>query len=134
MGPISFSRERNRGSARLTQFFWLMRNGLKRTSASPSVSAALRDCWSRLPGGVGHSALAERLGHNQRFASAGVLITTAVMGAVGYSLSYQAIFLASSALVLALLAALSRIHSSEIKFGRACGQPDHHAPPPEHHA
>jgi MFS family permease len=79
---------------------------------------------------VGHSALAERLGRNQRFASAGVLMTTAVMGAVGYFLSYQAIFLASSALVLPLLAALSRIHSSEIHFGRACGQPDHHAPTP----
>jgi MFS family permease len=79
---------------------------------------------------VGHSALAERLGRNQRFASAGALITTGVMGAVGYFLSYQAIFLASAALALPLLVALSRIHSSEIHFGRACGQPDHHAPTP----
>src|SRR5712671_6008026 len=79
---------------------------------------------------VGHSALAERLGRNQRFASAGVLTTTGVMGAIGYFLSYQAIFLASAA--LALLLALSRISSTEIHFGRACGQPDHHAhtPPP----
>jgi MFS family permease len=79
---------------------------------------------------VGHSALAERLGRNQRFASAGVLTITGVMGAVGYFLSYQAIFLASAALALPLLAAISRIHSSEIHFGRACGQPDHHAPTP----
>jgi MFS family permease len=81
---------------------------------------------------VGHSDLAERLGRNQRFASAGVLTTTAVIGAIGYFLSYQAIFLASATLALPLLVALSRIHATEIHFGRACGQPDHHAhtPPP----
>src|SRR5262245_34063482 len=33
-------------------------------------------------GVVGHSALAERLGRNQRFASAGVLVTTGLMGLV----------------------------------------------------
>jgi MFS family permease len=79
---------------------------------------------------VGHSDLAERLGRNQRFASAGVLATTAVMGAIGYFLSYRAIFVASAALSLPALAALSRIHAPEIHFGRACGQPDHHAPTP----
>jgi MFS family permease len=79
---------------------------------------------------VGHSALAERLGRNQRFASAGALTTTAMMGAIGYFLSYQAIFLASAALALPLVVALSRIRSTEIHFGRACGQPDHHAPTP----
>src|SRR5258706_13625264 len=54
------------------------------------------------------------------------------MGAIGYFLSYQAIFLASAALAPPLLVALSRIRSTEIHFGRACGQPDHHAhtPPP----
>jgi MFS family permease len=79
---------------------------------------------------VGHSDLAGRLGRNQRFASAGVLATTAVMGAIGYFLSYRAIFVASAALALPALAALSRIHAPEIHFGRACGQPDHHAPTP----
>jgi MFS family permease len=79
---------------------------------------------------VGHSSLAERLGRNQRFASAGVLATTAVMGAIGYFLSYRAIFVASAALALPALAALSRIRAPEIHFGRACGQPDHHAPTP----
>jgi MFS family permease len=79
---------------------------------------------------VGHSALAQRLGRNQRFASAGALAITAVMGAIGYFLSYQAIFLASAALALPLLAALSRIRPAEIHFGRACGQPDHHGPTP----
>src|SRR5262249_17688435 len=55
---------------------------------------------------VGHAALAERLGRNQRFASAGAVGTTAVMGAIGYFSSYQAIFVASAALAVPLLAAL----------------------------
>jgi MFS family permease len=79
---------------------------------------------------VGHAALAERLGRNQRFASAGAVAATAVMGAVGYYLSYQAIFFASAALAVPLLAALFRIHSADVHFGRACGQPDHHDPTP----
>jgi len=79
---------------------------------------------------VGHSALAERLGRNQRFASAGVIATTGLMGAIGYFLSYQWIFLASAALTLPLLMALARIRSTDIHFGRACGQPDHDAPTP----
>jgi hypothetical protein len=37
---------------------------------------------------VGHFALAEQLGRNQRFASAGSLIATALMGLIGYLLSY----------------------------------------------
>lgn len=81
---------------------------------------------------VGHPALAERLGRNQRFASAGALTVTGLMGAVGYFLSYQAIFFVSSALVLPLLVAVTRVRSADIHFGRSCGQPDHHAstPPP----
>ena len=79
---------------------------------------------------VGHSAFAERLGRNQRFASAGAVTTTAVMGAIGYFLSYQAIFFASAALVIPLLTALARIRSTDIHFGRACGKPDHDAPSP----
>jgi MFS family permease len=79
---------------------------------------------------VGHSALAERLGRNQRFASAGVIANTGLMGAIGYFLSYQWIFLASAALTLPLLVALARIRSTDIHFGRACGQPDHDAPTP----
>ena len=81
---------------------------------------------------VGHTALAERLGRNQRFASAGALIVTGLMGAIGYFLSYRAIFFVSAALVLPLLFAIARVHSADIHFGRSCGQPDHHAstPPP----
>jgi MFS family permease len=81
---------------------------------------------------VGHPALAERLGRNQRFASAGALTVTGVMGAIGYFLSYRAIFFISAALVLPLLVAVARVRSADIHFGRSCGQPDHHAatPPP----
>jgi hypothetical protein len=58
------------------------------------------------------------------------LQTTGLMGAIGYFLSYQAIFLASAALALPMLVALARIRSTDIHFGRACGQPDHDAPTP----
>jgi MFS family permease len=81
---------------------------------------------------VGHTALAERLGRNQRFASAGALTVTGLMGAIGYFLSYRAIFFVSAALVLPLFLAIARVRSADIHFGRSCGQPDHHAstPPP----
>jgi MFS family permease len=79
---------------------------------------------------VGHSALAKRLGRNQRFAATGAVTTAGLMGAIGYFLSYQAIFLASAALALPLLVALARIRSTDIHFGRACGQPDLDAPAP----
>jgi MFS family permease len=75
---------------------------------------------------VGHSALGERLGRNQRYASAGGVFAAALMGLIGYFLSYRAIFLAAAGLVLPLLFALHRIQPSGIHFGRACGVPDHH--------
>jgi MFS family permease len=77
---------------------------------------------------VGHAALGERLGRNQRFASSGGVLGAALMGLIGYFLSYRAIFLAAAALVLPLLFALGRIQPSDIHFGRACGLPDHHGP------
>ncbi len=77
---------------------------------------------------VGHAALGERLGRNQRFASTGGLVAAGFMGLIGYFLSYRAIFLAAAALVLPLLFALGRIQPSDIHFGRACGVPDHRGP------
>jgi MFS family permease len=85
---------------------------------------------------VGHAALGERLGRNQRFASTGGVLATGLMGLIGYLLSYRAIFFAAAALVLPLLLALGRIQPSDIHFGRACGVPDHHgqsAPPRAQH-
>ena len=79
---------------------------------------------------VGHDALAERLGRNQRFASIGSLATAAVLGAAGYILTTQAIFLVAAALWLPLLVVLVRIRSADIHFGRSCGAPDHHAKDP----
>jgi MFS family permease len=57
-------------------------------------------------GVVGHLALPEQLGRNQRFASAGSLIATGLMGLIGYLLSYQAMFL-----IAAHLASRCSLHS-----------------------
>jgi MFS family permease len=79
---------------------------------------------------VGHAALGERLGRNQRFASMGGVLAAGLMGLLSYFLSYRAIFLAAAALVLPLLAALGRIRPSDIHYGCACGAPDHQGPGP----
>jgi MFS family permease len=75
---------------------------------------------------VGHSALAERLGRNQRFASTGALVGAALMGIAGYLLSYQSIFLIVVLLGLPLFLALARIRAADVHFGRSCGAPAHH--------
>jgi MFS family permease len=75
---------------------------------------------------VGQAALAERLGRNQRFASTGALVGAALMGLVGYLVSYQAIFLLVALLGLPLFVALARIRAVDIHFGRSCGAPGHH--------
>jgi MFS family permease len=79
---------------------------------------------------VGHDALAERLGRNQRFAAIGGLSAAAIMGAIGYLLSTRDIFLVAAALAIPLLWALLRIHGADIHFGRSCGAPDHHETKP----
>ena len=75
---------------------------------------------------VGHSALAEQLGRNQRFASTGALVGAALMGIAGYLLSYQSIFLIVVLLGLPLFLALARIRPADVHFGRSCGAPAHH--------
>jgi MFS family permease len=80
---------------------------------------------------VGHNALGERLGRNQRFASIGGLSAAAIMGAIGYLLSTRDIFLIAAALVIPFLWALLRIRGADIHFGRSCGAPDHHATKPD---
>src|SRR5262245_55791630 len=77
---------------------------------------------------VGHAALPQRLGRNQRFASTGNLVASGLMGLIGYFLSYQTIFLTVAALTLPLFVALARIRAADIHFGRACGAPDHGMP------
>jgi MFS family permease len=86
---------------------------------------------------VGHSALAERLGRNQRFRSAGSLAAAGLMGVVGYALSNRFIFFASALLVIPALVALTRIRAADVHFGRSVGAPDHHtatAPPRDRRA
>jgi MFS family permease len=77
---------------------------------------------------VAHSALAERLGRNQLFKSAGSLLAAALMGAIGYLLSDRIIFFATAVLALPTLLALVRIRAADIHFGRSVGAPDHHEP------
>ena len=77
---------------------------------------------------VGHAALAERLGRNQRFASTGGVLAAGLMGLIAYFLSYRAIFFTAAALVFPLLVALGRIHPSDIHFGRASSVSDHQGP------
>ena len=79
---------------------------------------------------VGHDALAERLGRNQRFASIGGLAAAAFMGVVGYLLATRDIFLIAAALFVPLLFALMQIRSSDIHFARSCGGSDHHVVEP----
>ena len=77
---------------------------------------------------VGHLAFPEQLGRNQRFASAGSLIATGLMGLIGYLLSYQAMFLIAAALGLPLLVALAAIRPADIDFARSCGAAHPDAP------
>jgi MFS family permease len=73
---------------------------------------------------VGHDALAERLGRNQRFASIGGLTAAAMMGVIGYFLSSSDIFFATAALGVPVLLMLARIRAADIHFGRSCGASD----------
>jgi MFS family permease len=77
---------------------------------------------------VGNTALAERLGRNQRFASTGGVVAAGLMGLIAYFLSFRAIFFVAAALVLPLLGALGRIRPADIHFGRASCVPDHQGP------
>ena len=52
------------------------------------------------------------------------------MGAIGYLLSTQDIFLVAAALAIPLVWALLRIRGADIHFGRSCGAPDHHETKP----
>jgi MFS family permease len=77
---------------------------------------------------VGHSALPDRLGRNQRFAATGSFAGAAFIGLIGYIFSYQAIFFLVVVLTLPVFVALTRIHTADVHFGRACGAPHHHTP------
>ena len=80
---------------------------------------------------VGHEALGERLGRNQRFSSIGGLTAAGIMGIVGYLLPTRDILLVAAALGFPVLFALTGIRSADIHYGRSCGVPDHHGTEPE---
>ncbi len=63
---------------------------------------------------VGHASLGERIGRNARFASIGSGIAAAGMGACGYLLSNQAVFLLTAVLVAPALLTLSQIKMSDV--------------------
>jgi MFS family permease len=69
---------------------------------------------------VGHAALAERLGQNQRFAAAGGVAVTLTMALVAYADAPWAMFV-PVALAVPVLIALTQIRGEEIDFGRASG-------------
>ncbi len=63
---------------------------------------------------AGEEEISERLGRNAAFASAGTGVAAAVMGACGYYLSDQAVFLLAGGLIVPAIVALSRINAGEI--------------------
>jgi predicted MFS family arabinose efflux permease len=70
---------------------------------------------------VGHAASGERFGRNARFASIGNGLAAAGMGATGYFLSNQAVFLVTAMLLVPTLIALAQIRAGEIDPVRAHG-------------
>jgi len=68
---------------------------------------------------VGRAAIAVRTGRNYRYAAGGHALTAALLGAVGAYVAKSAIFVASAALCIPALIALSFIRSDEIDYARA---------------
>src|SRR6516164_3710917 len=79
---------------------------------------------------VGHAALAERLGRNQRFAATGGVAVTLTMALVAYSESSWAMFV-PVVLAAPVLVALNQIRAQEIDFGRASGAEHAYADRPQ---
>lgn len=73
---------------------------------------------------VGHRALSRRLGRNASFASIGNAVAAAAMGACGFYLSNQSVFLVTAALAVPALFALFRIPA----FDPAPVEPTQNAP------
>ena len=70
---------------------------------------------------VGHSAIAERLGRNARFAAIGAGLAAAGMGAAGYLISNQAVFFITAALCVPTLFSLWVIGAGQVDPERAHG-------------
>jgi MFS family permease len=70
---------------------------------------------------VGHAAVGPRLGRNARFASIGSGTAAGAMGAIGFTISLQAVFFVTAALAVPAIVALSQINAREIDPIRADG-------------
>jgi MFS family permease len=70
---------------------------------------------------VGHAAVGPRLGRNARFAAVGNGLAAGVMGACGYFVSAQAVFLVTAVLAIPALLALRRISDADVDPIRADG-------------
>ena len=70
---------------------------------------------------VGHSAIAERLGRNARFASIGAGLAAAGMGTAGYLISNQAVFFITAALCVPTLFTLWMIGAGQVDPEQAHG-------------
>jgi MFS family permease len=64
---------------------------------------------------VGYVALGERLGRNARFASIGNGVAAAAMGACGYFISIQAVFILTAVMAAPAILALTRIRTSHVE-------------------
>jgi MFS family permease len=109
-------------------FTWIFAAAVMQGTAGSVIGPAIAAISLGL---VGHDALAERLGRNQRFASIGGLAAAGTMGAIGYLLSTRDIFLLTGLLGLPVLFALASIRASDIHFARACGAADLHPTRPQ---
>jgi MFS family permease len=64
---------------------------------------------------VGYAALGQRLGRNARFASIGNGVAAAAMGACGYLISIQAVFILTAAMVAPALIALAYVRTGTVE-------------------
>ena len=73
---------------------------------------------------AGHGGMARRLGRNASFGSLGNAIAAGIMGAIGYYVSNQAVFIVTAALAIPALLALRGIREREIDPHAGEGQAD----------
>jgi MFS family permease len=97
-------------------FAWLLH-----AAASCTLTPALAAISLGL---VGHGGMAKRLGRNASFGSLGNAVAAGVMGAIGYLVSNQAVFIVTAALAVPALVALRRIRAQEIDPFAGTGQAD----------
>ncbi len=93
-------------------FFAEMLHGITGGIVTPAIAAISL-------GLVGRGAMSTRTGRNTAFDAAGNALTAGAMGAAGQYIAKSAIFLASAALCIPALIALSFIRDDEINYARA---------------